>query len=55
MVDKEWAKEEDLGEEEEDQDRVLVDQPHVNVLSADTQFHILAEHPALLWFAPNVG
>jgi hypothetical protein len=43
-----------LEEEEEEQDRVLVDQPLVNVLSVDIQFHILAEHHVLLWFAPNV-
>jgi len=37
-----------LEEEEEEQDKVLVDHPLVNVLSADIQFHILAEHPVLL-------
>ncbi len=37
-----------MEEEGEDKDRVLVDQPLVDVQSVDTQFHILAEHHALV-------
>jgi len=37
-----------LEEEEADKDRVLVDHPLVDVQSVDTQFHILAEHHALV-------
>jgi hypothetical protein len=37
-----------LEEEEEEQDKVLVDHPFVNVPSVDIQFHIIAEHPVLL-------
>jgi hypothetical protein len=43
-----------LVEEGEGQDRVLVDHPLVDVQSVDTQFHILVEHPALVWPVPSV-
>jgi hypothetical protein len=37
-----------LEEEEEDKDRVLVDQSLVDAQSVDTQFRILVEHHALV-------
>jgi hypothetical protein len=43
-----------LAEIGEAQDRVLVDQPLVNVPSVDIQFRILVEHHVPLLFAPNV-